>query len=295
MTEIGNSKCAHLFFDASSLVFAAFYANAGTDTYSPVANLVATLDQAMDQFLPRHAFVVWTEGVPAAKHALLASYRATTRQRTEDEQLALASYIESCRRVFGYLPIRQLTVKGLESKDVIGFLWDKLQPPKAIVSNDLDLVQLVDQDTVLYRPVKNELITKDNVDARLGFPAKHYVLWRSLVGNSSAKVSGVAGIGPQRATQLVSSVAATGRKLPIQAHELALLERNKRLFGIGAMLTSEDKVEIINAYVRESGKDVELAAAAALCGVDNFQASFPRLYTWVSDHVRTLAGRTACK
>lgn len=276
----------HLFFDASSFARGAYHQKPSKEKMQSC--LFSLLDNATKLFRPKNIFVVWSDGDPSAKRKYAPEYK---RDHDADLDAGFGAFVDSYRQAFGHIPVRQLAIPGIEAKDVIGFLWDKLKQKKVVVSNDRDLTQLIDHDTTLYRPVKSEILIPDNADVKLGFPHQHYVLWRSLVGNADAGIAGVKGIGCARAARIINAVSKTGKKLPIRPEELHILDRNKMIFTIGALLSQDDKVEIINAYVKESGKNYSLDGVASALGRSNLISLYPAVIDWAVRHERFVMGR----
>ena len=288
-----NFRARHynLFFDAANLVRRAFHVAPSTDVKS--SDIFDTLEKAISYFRPKNIFVVWNGGVSSAKRRLQPTYKTSERHREREEEAEFQNYLVLCQKAFSHMPVRQLCIEGLEAKDVIGFLWDKLHQTKVIVSNDQDLYPLVGKDTILYRPLKDEIICHEFAHELLGFPLDHYTLWRSMVGSSEDHVPGISGIGENKAKRIINAVTASGKKLPIRLDELQILERNKLLFSPGALLTHEDKVNIINTCVKESAKDCDVKVLATILCKTLLATAYPHIHDWVSRHDKVSVGRMA--
>ncbi len=96
------------------------------------------------------------------------------------------------------LPVVQLMVDGVEADDIIAYLCkDELfeEYQKVICSNDKDFLQLCDDKTVLYRPVKDVVLNKKAVIAEYGIHPLNFALARAICGDNSDNLSGVKGAG----------------------------------------------------------------------------------------------------
>jgi DNA polymerase-1 len=104
-------------------------------------------------------------------------------------------------RVMEYLnqmPIVQTIIPEIEADDVIAYLttmayykgWQKI-----IVSNDKDFMQLCDEETVLLRPVKNEILNKQRIIEQTGIHPTNMALARAIIGDSSDNLPGIRGAG----------------------------------------------------------------------------------------------------
>ena len=89
-------------------------------------------------------------------------------------------------------------VEGVEADDLIGFLCKDSKfgdYQKVIVSNDKDFIQLCDEKTILYRPVKEQILNIKSVLEEYSIHPYNFVLARSLVGDNSDNLPGVKGAG----------------------------------------------------------------------------------------------------
>ena len=104
-------------------------------------------------------------------------------------------------RLFEYLnemPVLQLAVDGIEADDVIAYVCYHNQykgKQKIIVSSDKDFFQLCDDETIIYRPIQNEIITKGVLTNKYGIHPNNFALARAIVGDKSDNLPGIKGVG----------------------------------------------------------------------------------------------------
>jgi len=99
---------------------------------------------------------------------------------------------------FNQMPIVQTYIPEIEADDVIAYVtsmpyykgWQKI-----IVSNDKDFMQLCDNETILMRPVKKEVMTRKTIVEQIGIHPTNMALARSIVGDSSDNLPGIKGAG----------------------------------------------------------------------------------------------------
>lgn len=114
------------------------------------------------------------------------------------------------------LPIMQFLEQDIEADDLIAFVarcpkyddWGKI-----IVSSDKDFIQLLDDKTMLYRPIQEEIKTWKNVVKEYGIHPTNFALARAMAGDKSDNLTGVHGIG-------LKSVA---KNLPMLAEDKTFL------------------------------------------------------------------------
>ena len=99
---------------------------------------------------------------------------------------------------FNYMPLSQIMLPDVEADDVIAYAchmpalkgWQKL-----IVSSDKDFYQLLDNETVLYRPVQKEFANKNSVVEKFGIHPNNMTLARAMAGDKSDNLEGIGNCG----------------------------------------------------------------------------------------------------
>ena len=180
--------------------------------------------------------------------------------------------------MFELLPVRQIFVNSVEADDIIGILCEKLKGKKIVVSNDQDFFQLVRRGVSLYLPNHKKLVTVKNGDVVLGkliakkimqgrkngnkdelvlqlettgMPIEHHVLFKSMVGDVSDSINGIGGIGEKRASAIILN---KGKKPVITEEQQAILDRNKYLISIGALVLPDQMKSIKAIFRKQKGK-----------------------------------------
>ena len=95
-------------------------------------------------------------------------------------------------------PFIQLMYEDIEADDIISYAvqnkrysgWQKI-----IVSSDKDFFQLLDEETVLYRPIQKEVLNKNLVVEKYGVHPVNMALARAVVGDKSDNLQGIQGVG----------------------------------------------------------------------------------------------------
>ena len=105
------------------------------------------------------------------------------------QQLRLAEYINN-------MPLSQIMIDFTEADDVIAALCNfHKEEDKVIVSSDKDFFQLLDDTTVLYRPVQKEVMNKNRVTDKFLIHPNNFALARAIAGDKSDNLPGVGGAG----------------------------------------------------------------------------------------------------
>ena len=96
------------------------------------------------------------------------------------------------------MPIMQLVLDRVEADDIIAMIT---QSPKykgwqkVIVSSDKDFLQLLDGETILYRPIQKKAWTKNTVIEEYGISPENFVIARAIAGDKSDNLAGIKGAG----------------------------------------------------------------------------------------------------
>jgi len=108
------------------------------------------------------------------------------------------------------LPVKILSLDGVEADDIIAFLSKELTKDKKnkayIVSADNDFLQLVDENISMYRSVEKEFVNPKSVKEKYGVHPHNFLLYKTLMGDNSDKVGGVKGLGKGKFDKLFPEV-----------------------------------------------------------------------------------------
>lgn len=111
-------------------------------------------------------------------------------------------------QVLEHLNIAYHIADGYEADDYIASVCKayKEQYDITIVSTDSDFNQLVSEHVTIFNPRgKNGILyTPDKVYQKLGVTPDQIVDYKSLVGDSADNITGVKGVGPKRAIEVLS-------------------------------------------------------------------------------------------
>jgi len=178
--------------------------------------------------------VIWDDGKSERRLAIYPGYKkrsAPTAEYLEHRRLFDASE-PIVREVLVDLGVRSLSVRGKEGDDVLLEARDAAIASGfsccVVVSEDGDFLQMVTDDTMVYFPIKDMLVTRNNFKDMVGMPVTRVVHYRAIVGDKSDKIEGVRGAGMKTALQVVNempSIKFTEMKDFCAAHSSAYVRR----------------------------------------------------------------------
>ncbi len=97
-----------------------------------------------------------------------------------------------------HLPVMQFRIEGLEADDIIGHICrlpEYREKEKVILSMDKDFIQLVDDTTVLMRPIVKEVLNRAKILEQYNIHPNNFALARAIVGDKSDNIGGIKGAG----------------------------------------------------------------------------------------------------
>lgn len=100
--------------------------------------------------------------------------------------------------ILNQTPVIQLMLEHVEADDLIAFTVksDKYKDwQKVIISSDKDFYQLLDDNTIIHRPVQKEYVHKKKVLEDFDIHPVNFALARAISGDPSDNLPGVKGVG----------------------------------------------------------------------------------------------------
>ena len=196
--------------DGNSILFRAYYGvhsrltrSDGTPT-GAVYGFFNMILPILARAQPNDSFVcVFDASRISFRQDIYPQYKANRPETPAD--LITQSYM--VRDGVASMGIPVLCIPGVEADDVIATLaTENCNGPDAtrIITSDKDLMQLVSDCVFLYDGMKDREIRTPQVIEKFGVPPDHVIDVQSLMGDSSDNVPGVPGIGPKKASELIS-------------------------------------------------------------------------------------------
>lgn len=237
-----------LLIDGNSLFHRAYHALPPlTDKKGEMANAVFGFSnmiiKAIGEVKPTHIACAFDTAAPTFRHVEFEKYKAQRPAPPPD----LYPQLPKVKKVLDAFGIAFFEKEGYEADDVLATIASKIVGRRTrnfevvILSGDRDVLQLVDGDIKVQMPGWNmretTLYGAREVKGKYGLAPHQMVDYKSLIGDPSDNVPGIAGIGPKTAVSLLSKY-----------HTL------ENLFD-----HIDEQPESIRAKL-EAGKDVALAA-----------------------------------
>ena len=201
--------------DGKSVFYRGYYAmgalslSDGTPT-GGVYGFAAISMEIVRKLNPTKVVVAWDSKTSTAKRrAVYDAYKAGRIKPGED----FYAQIPLLKELISDLGWNFVELPEYEADDIIGTLsrqadelggWETY-----IISSDLDMLQIVDHNTHMWRILKGftniEQIDIPELEAKYGIQKSQFLDLKALKGDSSDNIPGVPGIGEKTAAKLLSS------------------------------------------------------------------------------------------
>lgn len=201
--------------DGNAIIHRAYHALPPMTSKGTMVNAVygftTMLLKVMNDLKPDYLAVSFDVAGGTFRDKISADYKAT-RVKADQE---LYDQIPLCYDVARAFDIPIYTKKGYEADDVIATVVAKVKSQKlkiksVIVSGDMDLLQLIDNETEVFAMRKGMsdtvLYDTQEVKKKYGFGPEHIIDYKALRGDVSDNIPGVPGIGEKTATELIQKI-----------------------------------------------------------------------------------------
>ncbi len=176
-----------------------------------VYGFVSTLLRVIQEIAPSHIAVSFDVAGGTFRDEIFTEYKAK-RVKADD---ALYNQIPLIHDVVRAMGIEIFEKEGYEADDVIGtisadknILKNGIQT--LIVTGDMDILQLIDENTRVYELRKGlsdvVIFDAEKVKEKYGFGPERIIDYKSLRGDTSDNIPGIKGIGEKTATELITKI-----------------------------------------------------------------------------------------
>ncbi|MBR1734281.1 MAG: hypothetical protein IJ730_02360 [Alphaproteobacteria bacterium] len=195
--------------DGSSFIFRAFFAcppmksNDGRSV-GAVHGFCSMLISQLCKHNSDTFCVAMDSGRQTFRLEMYPQYKANRVSMPDDLRQQMPLMQEACA-AFGLPTLAQ---PGIEADDLIASYSNILSNKGykvRIVGIDKDLLQLLSDKVEIYNPIKEKVVTKEDVIKKYGVTPDQMIDFQALVGDTADNVPGVAGIGPVTAAKLINT------------------------------------------------------------------------------------------
>jgi 5'-3' exonuclease len=227
-------------------------------------------------------YICWDKGESAFRTGIFKDYKANRQdQELDPEHIKRVADYKYSRKVlheiFNLLGVVSIMELGYEADDLIGYLSHSLPGRKVIISDDKDLLQLVDDNVIVMRAVANEVFDRaaliDKYKLLEDKYCEHFLFMKAMIGDTSDGIPGIKGLGPVNATRIARTFITEGyegldtknKKDQLFLNNLEDFKRNLALIDIMHLVYKNVKdikrrvdstMSLLSPYNKENGEVV---------------------------------------
>lgn len=153
---------------------------------------------------PKYLVCVFDAGKHTFRHDMYADYKGTRGPMPEDLHTQLND-LKVLLKAMGILTVEK---SEIEADDIVGSITRKFNEEFIVVSGDKDLLQLINHNTTVWltqKGISNVLkVNEDVLMQEFGIKPYQVIELKSIMGDSSDNIPGVAGIGKVGANKLIA-------------------------------------------------------------------------------------------
>lgn len=216
---------------------------------------------------PNYSACAFDTQAPTFRHIEFEAYKATRVEAPAD----LYPQLPKVKEILAAFNIPVFEVDGYEADDIIATITNYITNSSKllsviILSTDRDVFQLISDGVKVYTPGRKAgqlvIFDREKVIKKYGVVPEQITDWKALAGDHSDNISGIPGIGPKTAADLLSKFGsvegiyqnlnqvpekiriklANNKELALQAKALVTLDRNVPLgeFSLDRLRTEID-------------------------------------------------------
>ena len=188
-----------------------------------VFGFIESMRKEIGKLDPDSALVVFDKGLSERRLSLHPEYkqRFSEEERTESNEdfVAAREYRDQFLRqlsiliqIIPMLGVKLIQLPGREADDVIGLIARYLSPrPVVIVTEDADMLQLIEVGINIFRPMQDRMVTTINFEREIGHPLDRMLLLKSVLGEPKRgdNIPGIEGVGYKTALQVATGSPST--------------------------------------------------------------------------------------
>ena len=198
-----------LIVDGNSLANRAYYAmpylsNIKAQPSGAVFGFANILIKLIVEQKPKYIAVAFDHARKTFRNEIYEAYKGT-RKETPPDLIKQFPVIKDMLKLMG---VKVLEFEGIEADDIIGTLAKKSDKNNILLSGDRDLLQLVNDNTVVWLTKKGvtelDIMDEKAIKDKYGFKPKNIIDLKALMGDASDNIPGVSGVGEKTALSLLA-------------------------------------------------------------------------------------------
>jgi 5'-3' exonuclease len=228
----------------------------------------------VSKFTPDTTILVWDEKKDYQVNERKAQFSDYKGNRSQDSTPHQNN--NAIKTIAQYLGIPSIFPRQYEADDIVSYICRFTAGNKTIISVDKDFLQLVNDNTTLYDPIRKVEYNAQNFEEKTGY--KNTIDWltaKCITGDKSDNVPGIYKFGKAKIARLLKG------EVKLTAEEEEVYNRNYALFNLSAILPEHDEA----VYYKEQLENItstDWNAFINTCKDLNFNTILNKKEAWYS-------------
>ncbi len=197
-----------LIVDGNSIANRAFYAlpflsNRQGQPSGAVFGFANILIKVIHEEKPTHIVIAFDHARETFRNQIYSEYKMQRKETPEE----LISQFTLIKEMLKAMEIKTVEISGIEADDIIGTIAKNNSCKKFILSGDRDLLQLIDDSTMVWLTKKGvsevEKVDQKRLKELYNIVPEQVVELKALMGDASDNIPGVKGVGEKTAHTLI--------------------------------------------------------------------------------------------
>lgn len=197
-----------LIVDGNSIANRAFYAlpflsNRQGQPSGAVFGFANILIKVIHEEKPTHIVIAFDHARETFRNQIYSEYKMQRKETPEE----LISQFPLIKEMLKAMEIKTVEISGIEADDIIGTIAKNNSCKKFILSGDRDLLQLIDDSTMVWLTKKGvsevEKVDQKRLKELYNIVPEQVVELKALMGDASDNIPGVKGVGEKTAHNLI--------------------------------------------------------------------------------------------
>ncbi len=179
-----------------------------------IVGFLKSVKAQIREVLPDRVIVAWDgEGGSQRRRGVYSAYKEGRKVRLnrqydmesqDDQKRNLGYQLMLLKQLLDLIGIIQIEVPNIEADDTIAFLCKFVYPDhdKVVLTSDKDMLQLVDDRTIVYSPTKKVYWSTSEMKEKMNVLPENWIYVKALCGDASDNVEGMGRIGEKTALKM---------------------------------------------------------------------------------------------
>jgi len=189
------------------------------------------------------------------------------QQSMKWQLMRLIAYLET-------LPVTIITLDNVEADDVIAYLATQVCKQEVVIaSSDKDYLQLINDRITVWSPTKKKLYDKSSFKEEYNLEPDNYILYKSLLGDSSDNIKGLNGIGDKTLQKLLPVLFDSTETISLDMLFEHCKDKDDK---VSQQITKEQETIKLNHILMQLN-DVDISGHSKISAINNYERNIDRL------------------